>query len=93
MATEIITREDLNEFRKLLLEDIRQLLGTADSAPQGKWLKSYQVKNILKISAGTLQNLRVNGTIPFTQIGSIIYYKAEDINSLLQDGLKTNPRK
>jgi hypothetical protein len=93
MATEIITREDLNEFRQLLLEDIRQLLGTADSAPQGKWLKSYQVKNLLKISAGTLQNLRVNGTIPFTQIGSIIYYKVEDINRVLQDGFKTKSRK
>lgn len=90
MATEYITREDLNEFRKILLEDIRQLLGGDDSAPQGKWLKSYQVKNVLKISAGTLQNLRVNGTIPFTRIGSIIYYKAEDIYQLLQDGLKSS---
>jgi len=90
MATEIITREDLNEFRKLLIEDIRQLLGAEKTEPQSKWLKSYQVKNLLKISAGTLQNLRVNGTIPFTRIGSIIYYRAEDIHKLLRDGMQEN---
>ena len=93
MATEIITKEDLNEFRELLLEDIRQLLGKENSSPQSKWLKSYQVKNLLKISAGTLQNLRVNGTIPFTRIGSILYYKTEDINKLLQSGFIAKPRK
>ncbi|QTE36378.1 helix-turn-helix domain-containing protein [Mucilaginibacter gossypii] len=93
MATEIITKEDLNEFRELLLEDIKQLLGSTNATPQGKWLKSYQVRNLLKISAGTLQNLRVNGTIPYTQIGSIIYYKSEDINRVLQDGFKTKRSK
>lgn len=93
MATEIITKTDLNEFRAQLLEDIRQLLNGEGVSPQGKWLKSYQVKNLLKISSGTLQNLRVNGTIPFTQLGSIIYYKAEDINRLLQDGIKGQKRK
>jgi len=93
MPTDIITKEDLHEFRKQLIEDIRQLLNGERSTPQGKWLKSYQVKNLLKISAGTLQNLRVNGTIPFTRIGNIIYYKAEDIHNLLQDGLNARSGK
>lgn len=89
MATEVITKADLEDFRKLLLEDIRQLIGAKTEAPMGKWLKSYQVKNLLRISAGTLQNLRVNGTIPFTRIGNIIYYRAEDIDNLLRDGIQT----
>jgi hypothetical protein len=82
MATEIITKEDLNEFRSLLLDDIRQLLGKPDESR--KWLKSYQVKNMLKISPGTLQNLRVNGTLGFTKIGGIIYYKYEDILAMME---------
>ena len=83
MATEIITKEDLNEFREILLKDIKVLLGK----PTGelpKWLKSYQVKNLLKISPGTLQNLRVNGTLQFTKIGGILYYKYEDIIKVLE---------
>ena len=34
---------------------------------------------MLRISPGTLQNLRVNGTLAYTKIGGIIYYKYEDI--------------
>lgn len=39
---------------------------------------------MLKISPGTLQNLRVNGTLRFTKIGGIIYYSYEDIELLLE---------
>ncbi|UEG54043.1 hypothetical protein LLH06_03540 [Mucilaginibacter daejeonensis] len=58
MATEIITK-DLNEFRTLLLEDIKQMLGGNLKQENQKWLKSYQVKNMLRMSPATLQNLRV----------------------------------
>jgi hypothetical protein len=81
MATEIVTTEDLEELRIKLLEDISKLLGVP-TEQKGKLLKSYQVKNMLKISSGTLQNLRVNGTLPFTKIGGIIYYKFDDIIKL-----------
>lgn len=87
MAAEIITKEDLNEFRKILLNDIKELLGKSPNEP-AKWLKSYQVKNLLKISPGTLQNLRVNGTLRFSKIGGILYYKYEDIVRVLE-GEKT----
>lgn len=83
MAAEIITKDDLNEFREMLLNDIKGLLGRPKDEP-GKWLKSYQVKNLLKISPGTLQNLRTNGTLPFTKIGGILYYKQEDIMRILE---------
>ena len=87
MPTEIITREDLNDFREKLLEDIKDLLGKSDEPPR-KLLKSYQVKNLLKISPGTLQNLRVNGTLPFTKVGGIIYYKYDDIMKIFETSLK-----
>jgi hypothetical protein len=88
MATEIITKEDLNEFRTLLLEDIKQLLGGTSVQENPKWLKSYQVKNLLRISPGTLQNLRVNGTLRYTKIGGILYYKQEDITAILEGNSK-----
>ena len=40
---------------------------------------------MLNISPGTLQNLRINGTLRFTKMGGIIYYKLEDINKILED--------
>ncbi|RXG11180.1 hypothetical protein DSM03_1291, partial [Leeuwenhoekiella aestuarii] len=35
-------------------------------------------------SPGTLQNLRINGTIPFTKVGGIIYYDAQEIQQLME---------
>ena len=81
MAAEIITKEDLQEFREQLLQDIKQLLGTQINEPK-KLLKSYQVKNMLKISSGTLQTLRTNGTLPYKKVGGIIYYQYEDLLKL-----------
>ncbi|MDN3551573.1 helix-turn-helix domain-containing protein [Mucilaginibacter aquaedulcis] len=85
MATEIITREDLTEFGERLVNQIKALLlgGSAEGQP-AKYLKSYQVKNLLKISSNTLQTLRDNGTIPFTKIGGILYYSFEDIQKVLR---------
>lgn len=83
MATEIITKDDLEAFEQRLFSKIEQLLGNAPPEPK-KWLKSYQVRNMLRISPGTLQTLRVNGTLSFTKIGGILYYKQEDILKLLE---------
>jgi hypothetical protein len=51
MAAEIITKEDLEEFRQKLLIDIKALFGKPSEEPK-KWLKSYQVKDIMKVLDG-----------------------------------------
>jgi hypothetical protein len=87
MNLEIITKEDLKEFKMELLTEIRQLMQPGASQSK-KWLKSSEVRKLLNISPGTLQNLRINGTLNYTHVGSIIYYKQEDIDKLLEGGLK-----
>jgi hypothetical protein len=84
MATEIITKEDLQEFEERLINKIISIMGKSGEEPK-KWLKSYQVKNLLKISTNTLQTLRDNGTLPFSKIGGILYYKYDDILRILND--------
>lgn len=83
MATEIITIEDLHVFRKELIVEIKQLLKEHNGHPAKKWLKSYEVRKMLGISPGTLQNLRINGTLPYTKIGGVIYYDYADIQNML----------
>jgi hypothetical protein len=82
MAVQIITIEDLNEFRNLLLNDLKEII---NSKPQQtkQWLKSNEVRKLLNISPGTLQNLRINGTLCYTKIGGIMYYNHSDIDKLL----------
>ena len=82
MAIEVITREDLNEFRSLLLNDLLEII---QSKPQQtkQWLKSKEVRKLLNISPGTLQTLRINKTLTYTKIGGILYYDNADIDKLL----------
>ncbi len=88
MKVELITREDLENFKKELLQEIRRNtphLGKPGQEPK-EWLKSYEVRKLLGISAGTLQNLRLNETLPYTKIGGLMYYRYEDIRKLM-DGV------
>ncbi|TLX75987.1 helix-turn-helix domain-containing protein [Labilibacter sediminis] len=85
MATEIITTDDLREFKIELLADIEKLLQQKTANQTKKWLKSYEVKELLNISPGTLQHLRVSGTLPYTRIGGTIYYDNNDIQKMLAD--------
>ena len=84
MATSIITSEDLRNFKLELLDDIKQLLRNQSGTPVKKWLKSPEVRDLLGISSGTLQNLRVNGTLPYTKIGGVLYYDYHEIMQILE---------
>ena len=83
MAAEIITTDDLMTFKIELVEEFKKLLKEHTGQPAKKWLKSPDVRELLNISPGTLQNLRVNGTLPFTKIGGVIYYDYDDIQKML----------
>ena len=84
MAIEVITREDLNEFRTLLLADLKEIFNSK-SEPTKQWLKSNEVRKLLNISPGTLQNLRINGTLSYTKIGGTMYYAYVDIEKVLNN--------
>jgi hypothetical protein len=88
MSAQIITAEDLKEFKTELLQDIKDLLTEQQNPVTKKWLKSVEVRRLLNISPGTLQTLRINGTLPFTKVGGTNYYNFTDIEKLLS---KTNP--
>ena len=83
MPTSIITTDDLHEFKLELIDDIKRLLAEQSKRQLKTYLKSTEVMSLLKISSGTLQNLRLNGTIPYTRIGGIIYYSAEEIQAVM----------
>ncbi|MCX2681892.1 helix-turn-helix domain-containing protein [Galbibacter sp. EGI 63066] len=84
MGATIITTEDLMEFKLELLDEIKQVLQQQSGHPTKKWLKSNQVRELLGISPGTLQNLRINGTIPYTKVGGILYYDYSEIMDVLE---------
>jgi hypothetical protein len=91
MAQEIITIEDLQQFRLQLLEDLKVLIQPTHNPSQKEWLKSSDVRKMLGISHGTLQNLRIKGVLPYRKLGGIMFYRYEDIARML-NGDKVSER-
>jgi len=87
MNIDLITKEDLEEFKATLILELKEMIKPELKAHK-KWLRSAEVRKILNISPGTLQNLRINGTLAFTKVGSIFDYAYDDIQGLLHKGDK-----
>ena len=85
MPAHIVTQEDLEGFKASLLEEIKDILLQHNRITLDRWIKSNSVMGKLEISPGTLRNLRINGTIPFTKLGGVIYYDEEEIHRILMD--------
>lgn len=85
-----ITKDDLRQFRFLLLNDIEQLLkdqkenSTEEVIIDSEWLRSKSIRQFLDISPGTLQNLRISGKIEFKKIMGSYYYKKSDLIALFK---------
>lgn len=85
MATQVLTTDDLYEFKTQLFEELKKLLDNKPQSSKKKYLKSSEVMEMLQVSPGTLQNLRINGTLPYSKIGGIIFYDAEEINLIMKE--------
>lgn len=83
MHATVMTLEDFQSLKQEFLEEIKLTLKESIGAAPRKLLKSNEVRDLLKVSKGTLQTLRINGTLPFVKIGGVIYYDPEDINKMI----------
>lgn len=87
MAIEIITKDDLEAFRKTLLNDISALLA-CNKTESAEWLRCADVRKMLKVSTGTVQNLRISGKLKSQKIGGIHFYNLTDIQNMLDGNSK-----
>src|ERR1700709_2482740 len=85
-AHQLITIEDLQQFKKQLLEELIATLKTQTGTIPKKWMKSHEVRRLLKISPGTLQTLKSSGVIPHTKMGGVHFYDHDDIQRILESG-------
>ena len=82
---QLITISDVEAFKNDLIAEIKNILYNTTTVSTKKWLKSTDVKKLLVISTGTLQNLRMNGSLSFSKVGGIIFYDYNEIAKLLKD--------
>nr|WP_185113770.1 helix-turn-helix domain-containing protein [Cruoricaptor ignavus] len=79
----ILTKEDFEIFKEELFAELREML-SASEKKEKRWLRSSEVKKLLNISSGTLQNLRINGTIKYSKVGGTLFYDYQDIEKLFK---------
>ena len=89
MNISIVTQEDLQELKASFIESVETILkehlAGHTQEPDIVLLKSHQVQRMLRISPGTLQNMRVNGILPFSKVGGVIFYDKQDILDIIDD--------
>lgn len=90
---QLLTIGDLEKFKIELLSEIKSLLNSTDQHQSKQWIRSSEVRKLLSVSAGTLQNFRINGTLSYTKIGGIVLYKRDDIIKLLEGNETSNSLK
>lgn len=83
---QVITIE--SEAYNKLMHQIEEIKAKVFEEKQQKplseiWLDNQDVCQTLNISKRTLQTYRDTGKLSYSQIGSKIYYKAADVNDLL----------
>ncbi len=83
MEIDIITKQDLVCFKNELITEFKEIL-KSDPHRYPKWVRSADVRKMLGVSSSTLQNMRIQGHIPYTKIGGIMFYSMSDIYRILE---------
>ena len=71
--------KDINSF----MTQLRAMVNRGSDKRLGDWLDNQDVCLQLSISPRTLQTLRDNGTLAYSQIQHKTYYKAEDVERIM----------
>jgi hypothetical protein len=73
-------RQDIEDLRT---EVCRMSITHAQRLSE-EWVTSDQVMIILKIGISTLKTLKRNGSLPYSKINGVLYFRTVDIENLLK---------
>ena len=83
ISIERSTYEELLTSFNSFVAQMRALADRGTDKGLGDWLDNQDVCQILNISPRTLQTLRDNGTLAYSQINRKVYYKPKDVERIL----------
>ncbi len=83
VSIERSTYEELLTSFNSFVAQMRALADRGTDKGLGDWLDNQDVCQILNISPRTLQTLRDNGTLAYSQINRKVYYKPKDVERIL----------
>ena len=74
---------NINHFQNPISISRNEMMRLSKISALGTYHKC--IKELLKISSGTLQNLRIKGTLRYSKVGGTIYYNYQDIEKLFNE--------
>jgi len=83
ISIERSTYEELLTSFNSFVSQMRAMADRGTDKKLGEWLDNQDVCQMLNISPRTLQTLRNNGTLAYSQINHKVYYKPEDVERIL----------
>ena len=83
ISIERSTYEELLTSFNSFVAQMKAMASRGNDKKLGDWLDNQDVCQTLNISPRTLQTLRDNGTLAFSQVSHKVYYKPEDVKKIL----------
>ena len=96
MNTIVVEEKTFNEllFRlEIFVGSVETLCERLEEMKLKKWYDNQDVCLKLDICLRTLQTLRTNGMLPYTQINRKIFYRPEDVEAYIINSVKTSKDK
>jgi len=87
MGQTVATLEDIERMKNEIIEALKEN-NNQKKGLEKKWIRSKEAREMLSISSGKLQDMRIKGDIPYTAIGSIYYYPVIEIQDILDGNLR-----
>jgi len=83
ISIERSTYEELLTNFNSFVTKMKEMASRGNDKGLGDWLDNQDVCQMLNISPRTLQTLRDNGTLAYSQINRKLFYKSVDVESIL----------
>ena len=83
ISIERSTYEELLTSFNSFVAKMKEMASRGNDKGLGDWLDNQDVCQMLNISPRTLQTIRNNGTLAYSQINRKMYYKSEDVEQIL----------
>ena len=83
ISIERSTYEELLTSFNIFVIKMKEMASRGNDKKLGDWLDNQDVCQMLNICPRTLQTLRDNGTLAYSQINRKVYYKPEDVEGIL----------
>ena len=83
VSIERSTYEELLTSFNSFVTKMKEMASRGNDKGLGDWIDNQDVCQMLNISPRTLQTLRDNGMLAYSQINHKVYYKPEDVERIL----------